>query len=57
MVKEAARTHMFKEREDKPKKTMGKKEKHIDEITFLLHEEIMPKLDKLREEKRSFPQW
>ena len=57
MVEEAAGTRMFEERKDKAKKTMGKKEKRVDEITALLTEEITPKLDTLREEKRSFLQW
>lgn len=54
MVEEAAGTRMFEERKDKAKKTMGKKEKRVDEITALLNEEITPKLNTLREEKRSF---
>jgi structural maintenance of chromosome 2 len=33
---------------------MAKKEKRVQEITSLLEEEITPKLDKLRDEKRSF---
>lgn len=57
MVEEAAGTRMFEERKDKARKTMGKKEKRVEEITSLLTEEITPKLDKLREEKRSFLQW
>ena len=57
MVEEAAGTRMFEERKDKAKKTMGKKEKRVDEITALLNEEIMPKLNTLREEKRSFLQY
>jgi structural maintenance of chromosome 2 len=57
MVEEAAGTRMFEERKDKAKKTMGKKEKRVDEITSLLTEEITPKLDTLRKEKRSFLQW
>ncbi|KAH9917715.1 condensin complex subunit SMC2 [Fomitopsis serialis] len=57
MVEEAAGTRMFEERKDKAKKTMGKKEKRVQEITSLLAEEIEPKLDTLREEKRSFLQW
>ncbi|KAH7910428.1 condensin complex subunit SMC2, partial [Hygrophoropsis aurantiaca] len=57
MVEEAAGTRMFEERKDKAKKTMGKKEKRVQEITSLLAEEITPKLDTLREEKRSFLQW
>ena len=36
---------------------MGKKEKRVEEITSLLQEEIAPKLDTLRAEKRSFLQW
>ena len=36
---------------------MRKKEKRVDEIASLLHEEIMPKLDRLREEKRLFLRW
>jgi structural maintenance of chromosome 2 len=48
---------MLEERKDKAKKTMSKKEKRVDEITSLLTKEISPKLDTLREEKRSFFQW
>ncbi|KAF8581956.1 condensin complex subunit SMC2 [Ramaria rubella] len=54
MVEEAAGTRMFEERKDKAKKTMDKKEKRVEEIEGLLKEEITPKLDKLRAEKRSF---
>ncbi|KAI0337135.1 condensin complex subunit SMC2 [Trametopsis cervina] len=57
MVEEAAGTRMFEERKDKAKKTMGKKDKRVQEITELLNEEIGPKLNTLRAEKRSFLQW
>ncbi|KAI0075030.1 hypothetical protein K474DRAFT_1461296 [Panus rudis PR-1116 ss-1] len=57
MIEEAAGTRMFEERKDKAKKTMGKKEKRVQEITSLLAEEITPKLDTLREEKRTFLLW
>jgi structural maintenance of chromosome 2 len=57
MVEEAAGTRMFEDRKDKAKRTMGKKEKRVAEITSLLHEEIMPKLEKLRAEKKSFIQY
>ena len=57
MVEEAAGTRMFEERKDKAIKTMGKKEKRVEEITSILQEEIAPKLDTLRAEKRSFLQW
>ncbi|TFK38366.1 condensin complex subunit SMC2 [Crucibulum laeve] len=57
MIEEAAGTRMFEERKDKAKKTMGKKEKRVQEITSLLEEEITPKLEKLRAEKRSFMEY
>jgi structural maintenance of chromosome 2 len=59
MVEKAADTRIFKERKDKAKKSMGKKEnlKHIDEITALVAEEITPKLDTLRAERRAFMQY
>lgn len=57
MVEEAAGTRMFEERKDKAKKTMGKKEKRVDEIASLLSEEIIPKLDTLRAEKRAYLLW
>lgn len=57
MVEEAAGTRMFEERKDKAKKTMSKKEKRVQEITTLLDEEITPKLDRLREEKRQYLQY
>ncbi len=57
MVEEAAGTRMFEERKDKAKKTMGKKEKRVDEITTLLAEEITPKLDTLRAERRAYVQY
>ncbi|KAJ7638237.1 condensin complex subunit SMC2 [Roridomyces roridus] len=52
MVEEAAGTRMFEDRKDKAIKTMSKKDKKVQEITALLAEEITPKLDKLRAEKR-----
>ncbi|SGZ26096.1 BQ5605_C024g09833 [Microbotryum silenes-dioicae] len=54
MIEEAAGTSMFEEKKDKAVKTMAKKEKRLDEIQDLLKEEIVPKLDRLREEKRVF---
>ncbi|KAI9678443.1 MAG: Structural maintenance of chromosomes protein 2 [Trizodia sp. TS-e1964] len=54
MIEEAAGTRMFEDRRDKALKTMAKKEMKVQEITGLLHEEIEPKLDKLRMEKRAF---
>ncbi|KAG8906895.1 Structural maintenance of chromosomes protein 2 [Tulasnella sp. 403] len=54
LVEEAAGTRMFEDRKDKAIRTMGKKEKKVEEITSLLDEEIIPKLDNLRAEKRSY---
>ncbi|KAK4705538.1 structural maintenance of chromosome 2, partial [Phenoliferia sp. Uapishka_3] len=54
MIEEAAGTSMFEEKKEKAVKTMARKEKRLDEIQELLREEITPKLDKLREEKRAF---
>jgi structural maintenance of chromosome 2 len=57
MVEEAAGTRMFEEQKDKAKKKMGKKEKSVLEYKATLQEEINPKLEKLRNEKRSFIQF
>lgn len=54
MIEEAAGTRMFEDRRDKAFKTMAKKEMKVQEITGLLNDEIEPKLDKLRTEKRAF---
>ncbi|KAI5475198.1 nuclear condensin complex protein, partial [Pseudohyphozyma bogoriensis] len=54
MIEEAAGTSMFEEKKGKAVKTMAKKEKRLEEIQSLLKEEIVPKLDKLRDERRVF---
>lgn len=54
MIEEAAGTRMFEDRRDKASKTMAKKELKVQEITELLKDEIDPKLEKLRAEKRAF---
>lgn len=54
MLEEAAGTRMFEDRRDKAHKTMAKKEMKVQEIAELLREEIDPKLEKLRQEKRAF---
>ena len=54
MIEEAAGTRMFEDRRDKALKTMAKKEMKVQEITELLKDEIDPKLEKLRTEKRAF---
>ncbi|OMP89021.1 Structural maintenance of chromosomes protein 2 [Diplodia seriata] len=54
MIEEAAGTRMFEDRRDKAFKTMAKKDMKLQEISELLKEEIDPKLEKLRAEKRAF---
>ncbi|KAF2035292.1 RecF/RecN/SMC protein [Setomelanomma holmii] len=54
MLEEAAGTRMFEDRRDKAHKTMAKKEMKVQEIAELLRDEIDPKLEKLRQEKRAF---
>lgn len=54
LIEEAAGTRMFEERREKAIKTMAKKEKKVEEILGLLQEEIEPKLETLRTEKRMF---
>ncbi|KAG5518532.1 hypothetical protein PMAC_002928 [Pneumocystis sp. 'macacae'] len=54
MIEEAAGTRMFEERKDKAIRTIAKKDKKVEEINTLLAEEIEPKLEKLRQEKKAF---
>ncbi|RGB44102.1 putative nuclear condensin complex subunit Smc2 [Rhizophagus diaphanus] len=54
MIEEASGTRMFEEKKEKALKTIAKKEKKVEEITKLLIEEIDPKLEQLRAEKRSY---
>lgn len=54
LIEEAAGTRMYEDRKDKALKTMAKKDAKRQESALLLEEEIRPKLDKLRQEKKSF---
>ncbi|KAI5307199.1 Rab GDP dissociation inhibitor alpha [Ascosphaera pollenicola] len=54
MIEEAAGTRMFEDRKEKAYRTMTKKETKVRELEQLLTEEIEPKLEKLRGEKRAF---
>lgn len=54
MIEEAAGTRMFEERKEKAIKNISKKEAKVQEINTLLAEEIEPKLEKLRTEKRAW---
>ncbi|KAI5291599.1 Structural maintenance of chromosomes protein 2 [Ascosphaera acerosa] len=54
MIEEAAGTRMFEDRKEKAYRTMTKKEAKVRELEQLLSQEIEPKLEKLRGEKRAF---
>lgn len=54
LIEEAAGTKMFEDRKDKAERTMAKKETRLQENRSLLKEEIEPKLEKLRNEKKIF---
>jgi structural maintenance of chromosome 2 len=54
MIEEAAGTRMFEERKEKAIRNIAKKDAKVQEINALLAEEIDPKLDKLRLEKRAW---
>ncbi|KAI0704404.1 condensin complex subunit SMC2 [Cerioporus squamosus] len=57
MVEEAAGTRMFEEKKEKSIRTINKKQKKVEELEAIIKEEITPKLEKLREEKRSYLLW
>lgn len=54
MLEEAAGTRMFEEKREKALRTMTRKEMRVQELQAQLQEEINPKLEKLRQEKRAF---
>lgn len=54
LIEEAAGTRTFEDRKEKAQRTMAKKESKLTEIRNLLQEEIEPKLEKLRNEKRTY---
>ncbi|CAD1781801.1 similar to Saccharomyces cerevisiae YFR031C SMC2 Subunit of the condensin complex [Maudiozyma barnettii] len=54
LIEEAAGTKMYEDRREKAERTMAKKEEKLQENRSLLVEEIGPKLEKLKQEKRMF---
>lgn len=54
LIEEASGTRMFEDRREKAERTMAKKETKLQEIRTLLNEEIEPKLEKFRNEKRTY---
>lgn len=54
LIEEAAGTRTFEDRKEKAERTMQKKDAKLQEISSLLKQEVEPKLEKLRKEKRLF---
>lgn len=54
LIEEAAGTKTFEDRKEKAQKTMMKKDTRLNEIKSLLSEEVEPKLEKFRKDKRTF---
>lgn len=54
LIEEAAGTKTFEDRKEKAQKTMQKKDARLNEIKSLLSEEVEPKLEKFRKDKRTF---
>ncbi|RKP00198.1 hypothetical protein CXG81DRAFT_6336, partial [Caulochytrium protostelioides] len=54
MIEEAAGTRMYEEKKAKAFRNIEKKEAKLAEITQLLQNEILPKVNKLKEAKRQF---
>lgn len=54
MIEEAAGTRMYEEKKRKALETIEKKDKKLEEIQKVLDEEIFPKLDHYRKEKKKF---
>lgn len=57
MIEEASGTRMFEEKKEDAFKKIAKKDKKVQEILNEIATDITPKMDKLREEKRSFLEW
>lgn len=57
MVEEAAGTRMFEEKKEKGLRTIAKKNRKVEELQATQEEEVGPRVNKLREEKRAFVQW
>merc|ERR1712226_116093 len=54
MIEEAAGTRMYETKREQAQKTIEKKEEKLKQITDVLTEEIMPKLNSLKEDRASY---
>ncbi|GER46534.1 structural maintenance of chromosomes protein [Striga asiatica] len=57
MLEEAAGTRMYETKKEAALRTLEKKQSKVEEIDQLLHQEILPALEKLRKERMQYMQW
>ncbi|XP_076945334.1 structural maintenance of chromosomes protein 2-1-like [Bidens hawaiensis] len=57
MLEEAAGTRMYETKKDAALKTLEKKQGKVDEINKLLDHEILPALEKLKNERMQYMKW
>lgn len=57
MIEEAAGTRMFETKKQAALKTIEKKQAKVEELTKVMNTEIVPTLDKLRDERQSYNKW
>ncbi len=57
MIEEAAGTRMFETKKQTALKTIEKKDTKLDEINRVLQEEIIPTMDRLRQDRNTYMRW
>lgn len=57
LVEEAAGISMFENKKDDAVRTLEKKQHQLDEITRIMTEELIPNLEKLRNDKEKYQAW
>ncbi|KAL3142692.1 Structural maintenance of chromosomes protein 2-1 [Trebouxia sp. C0009 RCD-2024] len=57
MLEEAAGTRMYESKKEAALRTLDKKQVKVEEINKVLHDDILPALEKLRKEKGQYMEW
>ncbi len=57
MIEEAAGTRMFETKKQTALKTIEKKDTKLEEINRVLQEEIIPTIERLRQDRNTFMRW
>lgn len=57
MIEEAAGTSMYENKKEKSLNIIGKKESRLTELNNLIHDEIEPKLEKLRKDQQQYQEY